>query len=250
MDEAAAGDQTTPTGSSATPARRRRRWPYWVGGVVVVLLGAAVLVRYVWLPSYRPGLEAGERYGVDVSNHQGEIDWERVAADDIGFAYIKATEGGDFVDRSFERNWEGADAAGLDRGAYHFFTLCRPGSEQAANFLRTVPSEPDDLPPAVDLELGGNCATRPDQAWLDRELGDFLAEVESATGERVVLYVGPEFEEVYPVKEGLDRPLWHRRLVLRPDGESWWVWQAQNVADVDGIEGGVDLNVMRATEPP
>jgi len=210
----------------------------------VVLLAAALLARFVWLPNYRPDLRPGERYGVDVSNHQGEIDWERVVADDIGFAYIKATEGGDFVDRSFERNWKGAEAAGVDRGAYHFFTLSRPGAEQAENFLRTVPADPE-LPPAIDLELGGNCATRPDQAWIDREVGDFLAAVEAETGERVLLYIGPEFEDVYPIKEGLDRPIWHRRFVLRPDGEPWSVWQLQSVADVDGIDGGVDLNVMR-----
>jgi lysozyme len=245
MDEAA-DDETEPI--DAAPVRRRR-WPYRIGLAVVLLLAVALLVRFVWLPSYRPALEAGERYGIDVSNHQGRIDWERVAADDIEFAYIKATEGGDFVDRSFERNWERADAVGIDRGAYHFFTLCKPGAEQAENFLRTVPSDPE-LPPAIDLELGGNCAARPDQAWIDREIGAFLADVEEATGERVLLYIGPEFEAVYPIKEGLDdRPVWHRRLVLRPEGEGWWVWQFQSVADVAGIDGPVDLNVMRGTEP-
>jgi lysozyme len=246
MDEAAAGDEVTPTDGAKG---RRRRWPYRVGLAVVVLLAIALLGRYVWLPNYRPDLEAGERYGVDVSNHQGTIDWEQVADDDIDFAYIKATEGGDFVDKSFDRNWEHAEDAGLDRGAYHFFTLCKPGAEQAGNFLRTVPSDAE-LPPAVDLELGGNCAARPDQAWIDRELGAFLTEVESATGERVVLYVGPEFEDVYPITEDLDRLLWHRRFVLRPDAEPWLVWQLQSVANVDGIDGGVDLNVMREAEPP
>jgi lysozyme len=245
MDEAAADEDGAP---EVAPGHRRR-WPYRIGLAVVLLLAVALVARYVWLPNYRPGLEAGERYGVDVSNHQGRIDWEAVAADDIEFAYIKATEGGDFVDRSFERNWEGAEAAGLDRGAYHFFTLCRSGAEQAENFLRTVPTDPE-LPPAVDLELGGNCASRPDQAWIDRELGDFLAEVEEATGVRALLYIGPEFEDVYPIKEDLDRPIWHRRFVLRPEGGAWWVWQLQSVADVAGIDGGVDLNVMRGTEPP
>jgi lysozyme len=277
MDDRADGDEITPTGATppgddgddagppgataatadgdgtasmgATPARRRRRWPYWVGGVIVVLLAAGLLGRFVWLPTYRPDLEAGERYGVDVSNHQGRIDWERVAADDMDFAYIKATEGGDFVDRSFERNWEGAEAAGLDRGAYHFFTLCKPGAEQAENFLRTVPADPE-LPPAIDLELGGNCAARPSKAWLDRELDDFLTAVESATGERVLLYIGPEFEDIYPIKDDLDRPIWHRRLVLRPDGDPWWIWQFMSVGAVDGVDGAVDVNVMRGTEPP
>jgi lysozyme len=178
--------------------RRRRRWPFVVA-VLVVLVALGLWGWYGWLPGYRPSLHAGERYGVDVSNHQREIDWARVAGDDIEFAYVKATEGGDFVDERFQRNWGGAAAVGLDRGAYHFFTLCRPGAEQAENFLRTVPSDPDALPPAVDFELAGNCSERPDRAWIERELGAFLEQVENATGHTVVLYVGDDFEGRYHI---------------------------------------------------
>lgn len=205
---------------------------------------------YGWFPNYRPALQAGERYGVDVSNHQGEIDWERVADDDMKFAYIKATEGGDYVDEWFERNWEGADAAGLDRGAYHFFTLCRPGREQAANFLAVVPRDPDALPPSVDLELAGNCSARPDRAWVERELGDFLDAVETATGQRVVLYTGDDFEGEYHLRAELNRPIWHRRILLRPDVDGWWIWQVHGWASIDGINGGADLNIMRGSRPP
>ena len=105
----------------------------------LVLAAAGLIVWYGWLPHYRPAIEANESYGIDVSHHQGDIDWARVADDDITFAYIKATEGGDFVDAQFADNWEQAGANGVDRGAYHFFTLCRPGLEQAENFLRVVP---------------------------------------------------------------------------------------------------------------
>lgn len=228
---------------------RRRRWPVVVAAVLVAVVAVGWWGWFRWLPDHRPGLEAGERYGVDVSNHQGEVDWEAVAADEIAFAYIKATEGGDFVDERFRRNWDGAGAAGLDRGAYHFFTLCRAGAEQAENFLRTVPSDPDALPPAVDLELAGNCSERPDRAWIERELGAFLERVEEATGRTVVLYVGADFEGRYRIRDELDRPIWHRRLLLRPDVDGWWIWQFHGTASVDGIAGDVDLNVMRGDHP-
>jgi lysozyme len=172
-----------------------------------------------------------------------------VADDDIDFAYIKATEGGDFVDERFEQNWEGAGASGLDRGAYHFFTLCRPGDEQADNFLHTVPSDPDALPPVVDLELSGNCADRPDQDWIEHELGTFVDRVESASGQTVVLYVSADFDARYHVKALLDRPVWHQQILLRPDGDGWWMWQVQARAAIDGIPGGTDLNIMRAQQP-
>ena len=216
----------------------------------IFVLGLAALVAaalgwwFWWLPNWRPALEDGERYGIDVSSHQGAVDWERVAGDDIDFAYVKATEGGDFVDDRFEANWAGAATAGLERGAYHFFTLCTPGDVQARHFLAVAPPEDGALPPAVDLELAGNCSARPPERAVGNELGRFVFLVEQAWGQEVVLYVGDDFEERYPGRERLDRPLWLRRFLLRPQGE-WWIWQLHGRARVDGVDGGVDLDVMR-----
>lgn len=231
--------------------RRRWRWLAPVAGLVLVLIGVGLWGWFRWWPDHRPGLRAGERYGVDVSNHQGAIDWARVADDDIDFAYIKATEGGDFVDARFARNWQGAGRAGLRRGAYHFFTLCRPGEEQAANFVRTLPDDPDSLPPAVDVELGGNCSARPPRQRIERELRRFIDDVESASGRRVVVYVVDDFEGRYHLRDDLDRPVWHRRIGLRrPEVADWWIWQFSFQSHVAGIDGGVDLNVMRGSAPP
>jgi lysozyme len=218
--------------------------------VVMVALGAAAghYALRVWLPDHRPGLSAGETYGVDVSHHQrGGIDWHRVAADGIAFAYIKAREGGDHVDREFRRNWDGAARAGLRRGAYHFFTLCTPGDVQAANFLATVPDDAHALPPAVDLELAGNCSRRPPRDRVHRELRAFLRAVEAETGHRAMLYFGSPwdgFELRYRIQAAFDRPLWRRSIALRPGGD-WLLWQYSGVSNVDGVRGPVDLNVGR-----
>lgn len=232
-------------GEQADEGGRRRRWPFVVAAVVVGVVVVGLWAWHGWLPHYRPGLKAGERYGIDVSNHQGEIDWDAVAGDDIEFAYLKATEGGDFVDQRFRDNWDAAAAAGLDRGAYHFFTLCRSGVEQAENFLRTLPSDTGTLPPAVDLELSGNCSRRPDRAWVERELDAYLEEVETETGQQVVVYLIDDFESRYHLRDELDRPTWRRRLLIRPDNDDWWIWQVHAHASVAGIDGDVDLNVMR-----
>lgn len=206
---------------------------------------AALLVAwFVWLPNYRPHLRPGERYGIDVSSHQGSIDWARVAGDDISFVYIKATEGADFVDRSFGRNWAGAGEVHLDRGAYHFFTLCASGEEQAQNFLGTLPEVSGELPPAVDLELAGNCAARPTPGEVERELAAFLELVEARTGMRALLYIAEAFDDRYQVRSRFDRSRWVRRFLLRPRGD-WAVWQVGSFANVDGISGRVDLDVMR-----
>ncbi len=88
-------------------------------------------------------------------------------------------------------------SANIDVGAYHFFTLCRTGQEQAANFLPVVPINEAGLPAAVDLEFPKNCSQRPPIDVIHRELAVFLDTVEAATGHPVLLYVQDEFDDVY-----------------------------------------------------
>ena len=235
-------------GDRFVPWWRRKRVlvPLWVFVGLALMMA---IVWWMWLPRYRPELRQGESYGVDVSNHQGTIDWPAVAGDDIEFAYVKATEGGDFVDPWFERNWAGARNAGLDVGAYHYFTLCRSGREQADNYLATVPVHEADLPAALDLEFAGNCSQRPTREWVHDEVTEFLQIVEQATGGEVLLYVGSEFDEAYAVTGTFAEPLWQKRILRRPDGDRWVVWQLSFFSDVDGVHGGVDLDVRRGSPP-
>jgi len=217
-------------------------------GSIIVLAIVAALVLWAWLPHYRPSLQSGESYGIDVSNHQGEIDWTAVAGDDIGFAYIKSTEGGDWVDPWFERNWADAQNAGIDVGAYHYFTLCRTGAEQAANFLTVVPVHEADLPAALDLEYAGNCSREVTREWVYDEVAEFLQIVEQATGTEVVLYVGGRFDDKFGIIEAFDEPLWQRSILRRPGDDRWQFWQLSFFSHIAGIEGRVDLDVRRA--PP
>ncbi|MBX3172201.1 MAG: lysozyme [Candidatus Eremiobacteraeota bacterium] len=189
-------------------------------------------------------LRGGEHRGIDVSAHQGRIDWPTVAAAGIEFAYIKASEGGDWVDEHFQANWEGAGAAGIRRGAYHFFTLRRPGADQAENFLKVAPPDLQSLPPVIDLEFGGNTSVRPPRAIILRELGVFLERVEAAHRRPAILYLLPEFEKAYRVKQRFPREIWLRSLMIRPPAElQWTIWQYTPMGRVPGIQGDVDLNV-------
>lgn len=216
-------------------------------GIAVLALGLVGLaVRYLAVPVYRPALQPGELLAVDVSNHQREIDWQRVRADGVGAAMIKSTEGRGWVDPFFARNWAEARRAGVRTGAYHFFTVCAPGAEQAANFLRTAPPDPAALAPAIDLELIGSCTDRPSQQWVDTELTAFVTAVEAAWGRPLVVYARNSFTSVYQIAPVAGRPEWTTSFFLRPGGD-WRIWQVQFWARVDGISGGVDLDVLRPT---
>lgn len=212
--------------------------------LLAVFAAIVALAAWWWFREYRPDRDRYPIRGIDVSHHQGVIDWKTVDGDDVAFAYLKATEGGDFRDRAFARNWREARDAGIAVGAYHFFTFCRPGADQAANVLAVVPVEADALPLAVDLEFGGNCGRTPDGATMRRELDAFLAPVERAYGKPALLYVTPEFLDAYRTHLPA-RALWRRSILRKPDGAaSWHVWQYHNRGSVDGIAGPVDLNVF------
>jgi lysozyme len=212
-----------------------------------LLIEAILTGRTRHAGSRHPSEKAHPFQGIDVSHHQGTIAWHLLKAQGVDFAYIKASEGADRRDPSFLRNRRGALSAGIPYGAYHYFTLCRSGADQAANFIAAVRSHPADLPPTVDLEFGGNCARRPSRSALIREIGAFLNRIETHTGRRAMLYTTGGFEARYHVTEAFDRRLWLRRLHRHPQfaKRPWTIWQSSASRRLRGIKGPVDWNVAR-----
>lgn len=193
-------------------------------------------------------LGADETMGLDVSAHQGEIDWAQVSADGFTVAYIKATEGTGYTDATFQQNWDGARAAGLTTGAYHYFTLCSSGSEQAEDFLAAAPPDDSALPPALDLEFDGACEDRPEGVDAQTEIDDFTAAVEKAWGRRLVIYSSSDWRQHYGLPVTGPRPDWLYSERARPPQADWAVWQVRFDGTVSGISGGVDIDVVRAEQ--
>lgn len=225
----------------------RFKWVRIAAVLMVLVVGLAAAWWFLWVPEHRPALDqaAGEVHAIDVSNHQGVIDWPAVADDGIGAAMIKASEGDDYVDPRFEENWEQSARTDIRRGAYHFFTLCSPGADQAKNFLRAAPPDADALAPAVDLELIGACDQRPSRARVDKELEDFRTIVEDAWDRPLLVYARGSFTSEYSIAAVSNRPQWVTHFFLRPPEDSWTMWQVHYFASIDGIEGKVDLDVLR-----
>jgi lysozyme len=187
-------------------------------------------------------------WGVDVSHHQGAIDWKSVAREpNLVFAYIKASEGGDRRDERFAENWRAARGAGFKVGAYHFFTFCRAPLEQAANFLDVVPRDADALPPAVDVEFVGNCSARPSPEALRRDLGLFIDAVAKALRRRPLVYLTPEAHAAFFSGGDIGHPFWIRGLSGEPP-PGWTFWQFSNRARVRGIRTAADLNTFHSAD--
>lgn len=193
--------------------------------------------------------------GFDVSHHQGDVVWSRVARSDLRFTYIKASEGTTFVDPLFEANWSGARDEGVLHGAYHF---ARPGTDpevQAAHFASVV-GQPawGELPPALDLETMDNQSRDAVVQWTLA----FVRKAESLFGRKLAIYTGAMWRNQLGnpmVSELSSRVLWTARYSRQePQVPKTWTrwdfWQFTDgthgeVIDVPGVRGRCDCNRFR-----
>lgn len=219
--------------------------------VAVSIVGLAAGAAVVFYPRIEPSTEAYSVRGVDVSAHQGAIDWRVLEVDRVAFAFIKATEGGDFVDAEFANNWRRSARTDILRSAYHFLTQCQTGLTQARHFIATVPREPDSLPHVVDAEHMGPCRKGPAVKDIAAELKVFLDEVEAHYGKRPIIYTTQEFHDAYLTGLFPDERFWIRSLIVEPGfrQDQWLFWQYNNKGVRAGVKGPVDLNAFRGTLP-
>ncbi len=220
---------------------------------LVLLAGALAGCATVVPVEQFPQATNFEIHGIDVSKYQGDIDWTAVRASGERFAWIKATEGGDVLDPKFMQNWQGAKEAGLRRGAYHFAYWCRSGEEQAAWFTQNVPTDPDALPPVLDVEWNGTSKTCPKKVPRDVALHTIkviLAAMERAYGKRPVIYTSIDFHRDVLEGEFPDYAMWVRSVKTYPvkyGNRVWHFWQHTAQGQVPGIRGYVDRNCFRGT---
>ncbi|MEV4733031.1 lysozyme [Saccharopolyspora sp. NPDC049426] len=192
--------------------------------------------------------------GIDVSNHNGEIDWSQVAADGKKFTFVLATDGTSFTNPRYGEQYRGAKEAGLIAGAYHF---ARPGSssaeEQAERFLDTADYQADGktLPPVLDLEVdpkaGGCYGLSVDQ--MQQWTKTFNEKVKERTGKDAIIYANPSFwRECMGSTDAFgNHALWLASYDVDspsvPNGfGDWDFWQYTSKGKVAGISTNTDLN--------
>ena len=98
-------------------------------------------------------LRKEESFGIDVSHHNGKINWNEVAKYERPlFVYVKATEGATYIDPSYSNNMKGATKEGLKVGCYHYFRMTSSAHKQFQNFSKALAMHHQDLIPMIDVE--------------------------------------------------------------------------------------------------
>ncbi|MCB1386767.1 MAG: glycoside hydrolase family 25 protein [Nitratireductor sp.] len=193
-------------------------------------------------------------HGVDVSRWQGRIDWPHLRRQGANFAYIKATEGDDFADPEFRRNWNAAASAGVPRGAYHFFHWCSYGSHQAEWFIRNVPKEKGALPPVIDVEwnhASRTCRYKPSPAIVRQKMKVFMEKVERHYGQKPIIYTSPDFYDDNLKGHFRNHSFWLRSVAAHPKkrypGQDFAFWQYSGTGLSADHSTQIDLNVFNGT---
>jgi lysozyme len=205
--------------------------------------------------------------GVDVSQHQGDIDWERVRRAGIRFAGVKATEGEDFVDPLFgEGRVRAMRDAGVALMPYHYlrWRTDRQGRVEAEHFIRTVKTAGwklgRDLPLALDLESINNeeMLRRMGPSGALTYATDFCRFIKKRTGRGCLSYLSPGFAPRIGNKHPIHGAASWIAHWDAPDGKPdipagfsrGWAYFHQTAGGerdktrVDGIPNVVDLDVF------
>lgn len=194
------------------------------------------------------------RAGIDVSTHQKDIDWQAVAEDGIDFAILRLghrgyTQGGLFLDETFQQNLQGALEAGLDVGVYFFSQAVTPEEavEEADYILDVLDGQTLAFPVAFDWEsIPGDEARTDglDGETMTRCAAAFCKRIEDAGYRPGVYFNRSQGYLHYDLRELTDYELWLAEYASVPDFYYHFdLWQYSHTGRVDGIEGDVDLDL-------
>lgn len=186
--------------------------------------------------------------GIDVSRHQGVIDWAKVSASGVHFVAMRCTLGTHGVDDKFFVNWQGAKDAGLLVTAYHLVFPDLPPQEQVAHFLATMGYRVPDMPLVLDCEMPQGQNKQTVTANIQAQV-NLLPPV---NGLKPLIYTNQAFGNTYMLSN-FGCPLWVANYTTadEPRMPVWWdtwkLWQYSSTGHTPGIAGNVDQNRYNGT---
>ncbi len=205
--------------------------------------------------NYMRGDTLASKQGIDVSSHQGKIDWKKVANDGVEFAFIRVgfrgySNGKLNVDECFEANATGAYNAGIPFGVYVFSQAITEAEavEEANLALEQLAGRPLELPIVYDVEKVGKSSARGDKLSAEERTKiarAFIDTIKNA-GYQPAIYFNLEMGTfLIDISQFSDCQSWYAQYY----NELYWpynykYWQYSEAGHVDGIKGVVDMNIM------
>jgi len=203
---------------------------------------------------YMENAEVVSYKGIDVSKHQGDIDWQKVAADGVEFAFIRVAlrgyETGKLAEDSmFEQNIKGALQAGIKVGVYIYSQAVNEAEvlEEAELVLNKIAPYKVECPIVYDVEMVSGASARMNTLSVEErtKLTKLFCETIENAGYRPMIYHNMEMGAIRIQLEELEEydkwfAYYNKNFYYPYD---YKVWQYSDKGTVDGIQGDVDLNI-------
>lgn len=209
-------------------------------------------------------------YGIDVSKHQGTIDWSRVELRydmfskrittdgavrvPLTFVIVKATEGITTTDPMFEYNKQGVLSRNMLFGAYHYFSYTTDAMQQAKKYLKVSQLCKGNIAPILDVEEDGNLLKmlrnkQIDASNVKQKVLQWLLYVEKNVGTRPIIYTSPTFKTKYLNSAVFDKyPFWIAHYQVTEPRLRGVMWQFTEHGSINGIDENVDINLFYGTQ--
>ncbi len=204
--------------------------------------------------SYIEDGKVTSRFGIDVSSHQGDIDWEAVKADGVEFAFIRAVYRGYgtgklVVDEKCIENIEGAQAAGIDVGVYVFSQAISKDEvlEEASTVIDLLKGYELQLPIVFDVEKVSDSEARTNTLSVEDRTNltiGFLNSIKNAGYDGMIYHNTEMGAMLIDLTQLTEYPKWFAGY----NKEFYWpyeyqLWQYSESGTVKGIKGKVDLDL-------
>jgi lysozyme len=188
--------------------------------------------------------------GIDLSEKNGNVEWNDFGFGDVSFAFIKATEAIDSVDRNFDQNIREARRRRIPVGAYHWLHPRLHVGQQADLFINTVKNFIGLLPPVVCLETH-----RANMNEMEKNVLTFLDYIEKALSIKPIIYTSDSYWKTYlpKAKWGCNYLLWFDKPGSLWPAQLWpWAgwsfWQYSYQAKLPGISNTLGLNYFNGSK--
>lgn len=200
-------------------------------------------------PYLKPHIRKFEIHGIDVSKHQGKIQWDLLKHPDttkkIDFIFIRSTYGTN-KDELFYTNWVNASYNNFTLGAYHYYWANTNSTKQAEKFIETVTLKKGNLPPVLDIEKLPKFQSKSN--WL-KGVKNWLKIIETHYGVKPIIYTGEGFYKHHlstdPFFKNYPR-LWIANYNnIQQPSSTWHFWQYTDKVKMEGINELVDYNVFK-----
>jgi len=184
-------------------------------------------------------------FGLDLSHHQRNINWDKVANNPPHFIIFKTTEGSSHTDSKHKQYRKKAREKNILVGGYHFFSYQSTGKKQARHFLKHLKLEKGDIIPVLDVEFS---KTMNSDTWIKENIEAFITTMEEEIGVKPIIYCEiAYYNRFLKSKYGDEIHLWLSDFRTKPENQ-FVLWQKTDKYKQSGISGTVDYNIFNGSK--